>query len=70
MRTTQGLEQRTRFLRNAAPHEFAEFLTEFMKYTDTMRDNVVHATENLQLEQGRAQQCINLLRVFEEINRG
>jgi hypothetical protein len=68
--TTKGLADYTRFLRNAAPREFADFCTAFAEYTGTVCNTLIYATDNLPLAQGHAQQCAALLKVFEEVKNG
>jgi hypothetical protein len=64
------LEERTRFLRNAAPQEFDNFRLAFGDYTRFMTESMVNATGDLSVAQGRAQQCLKILRVLEEIKDG
>jgi hypothetical protein len=53
-----------------APDEWTDFLAAFKSYTDTRRDQCVSSpVDMLQVAQGRAQQCVSLLRLFEECIR-
>lgn len=70
MSATTELEQHARFLRNAAPQEFDAFRTAFANYSRTMIDAMVNSSGDLQVAQGRAQQCLKIMRVLEEIKNG
>lgn len=67
MSSTTALEQQARFLRNAAPQEFDKFRAAFAEYTRNSVDFLVNTNGDIQLAQGRAQQCLKLLRLLEEI---
>lgn len=57
-------------MRNAAPQVFEDFYKAFERYTEDIVFAVVNATsENLQRAQGQAQQCVAILRVFEEVRK-
>ena len=50
-----------------APEEWSDFLAAFKSYTETRRDQCVSSpVDTLQVAQGRAQQCVSLLRLFED----
>lgn len=70
MSATAELEQYARFLRNAAPQEFDKFRAAFAAYTRYMTDALVNSTTEFQVAQGRAQQCVKILRLLEEIKNG
>jgi hypothetical protein len=70
MSSEKELKEYIRFLRNAAPQEFGNFCMAFDNYTKTTIEYVVHATGDLQLVQGRAQQCVKLRNMFQETNNG
>jgi len=54
-------------LARRAPEEWLDFLAAFKNYTDTRRDQCVSSpVDTLQVAQGRAQQCVSLLRLLEE----
>ena len=67
MSSTTELSEFARFLRNASPEQYANFVAAFAKYTNVAVDNLIHTTENWQLAQGHAQQCIKLLRILEGV---
>jgi hypothetical protein len=53
-----------------APEEWSEFLEAFKSYTDTKRDQCISSpVDTIQVAQGRAQQCVSLLRLFEDCVR-
>jgi hypothetical protein len=53
-----------------APEEWSDFLAAFKSYTDTRRDQCVSSpVDTLQVTQGRAQQCVSLLRLLEDCVR-
>lgn len=53
-----------------APEEWSDFLAAFKTYTDARRDQCVSSpVDTLQVAQGRAQQCVSLLRLFEDCIR-
>lgn len=64
------LVERARFLRNAAPREFEEFHAAFQAYTETAAKDLVMTTGDLQLAQGIARQCLNILHLLEEVRNG
>ena len=68
--STKELADYTRFLRNAAPQEFGNFYAAFEKYTDGLVYALVTTTGDLSLARGQAQQCVNLLRMLEEVKNG
>ena len=70
MSATDELTKRARFLRNAAPREYQEFFAAFAHYTESSAEILVETTENLQLYQGHAQQCLKLLRVLDGVRNG
>ena len=54
-------------LARSSPREWELFLAEFRKYTNVKRDQCVSSpVDTLLVAQGRAQQCVALLRLFEE----
>lgn len=54
-------------LARTSPEEWSVFLAEFKNYTDTRRDQCVSSpVDTVLVAQGRAQQCVALLRLFEE----
>lgn len=58
---------KTAFLARMAPKEWSEFLAAFKNYTDTRRDQCVSSpSDAIFRAQGQAQQCVMLLRLFEE----
>ena len=68
--TTKELAEYAKFLRNAAPQEFGNFYGAFENYTRFMVDALVNAAGDISLAQGRAQQCLKILRVLEEVKNG
>jgi hypothetical protein len=71
MSTTGELEKRARFLRNAAPQQFADFFVEFVAYTDRQYEVMVLTTpEKLQNAQGHAQQCKAIVDALERAKNG
>jgi hypothetical protein len=68
--TDKELTDYARFLRNAAPQEFSNFCAAFEKYTASYINTLVETAGDLPLAQGRAQQCVNILRVLEGIKNG
>ena len=71
MSSTDKLTNRARFLRNAAPQQFSDFVGEFAGYTKAAADILVlAATENYQLHQGHAQQCVKILKALEDAKNG
>ena len=67
---TDELSTRARFLRNAAPQPFQDFLAAFANYTDRKFVDLVDATDNFQNVQGHAQQCKAILKVLEGVRNG
>ncbi len=56
-------------LRNADPHTWDAFLTQFTAYTDQATFALTEAAPaEILIVQGRAQQCHALLRIFKECN--
>lgn len=54
-------------LARRSPEEWSDFLAEFKKYTDARRDQCVSSpVDTVLVAQGRAQQSVALLRLFEE----
>jgi hypothetical protein len=70
MSSTKDITENARFLRNANPQAYEKFIAVFMKYARDQADVLVQTTENLQLAQGHAQQCVKLLRALEEAKNG
>jgi hypothetical protein len=70
MAGTDRLVEQARFLRNAAPEQFDRFLDELRSYSLQMTENLIYTTENPQLAQGHAQQCVNLVRALEKVKHG
>lgn len=63
----KSLKTYLHFLRNAAPEEFDRFVKELATYTDEVTVAVTEAPPDAILNmQGRAQQAIAMLRLFEE----
>lgn len=69
MSTTTKLAENARFLRNAAPQAFNDFHAAFADYTRQMTEDLIHTTEHVTLAQGRAQQCLKILGVLEEVRK-
>jgi hypothetical protein len=70
MSALDNLKTKARFLRNAAPQQFSDFYEALAEYSEETADFLILATDNLQLHQGRAQQCVKFLRVLEEVKNG
>lgn len=70
MNATDGLVAKARFMRNAAPQQYADFCVAFADFARAVADKLVVADENIQLYQGHAQQCKHILRVLEEAKNG
>lgn len=70
MSSTDDLRTKILFLRNASPKAYDEFLSAFGKYTEASAATLLMATDNWQLYQGHAQQCVKLMKVFEEVKNG
>lgn len=68
--TTDELTTRARFMRNAAPQAYLDFLKAFEAYTHRKIGDLVEADLDFHLAQGRAQQCIALLRVLDGVKNG
>jgi len=64
--STSDLTNKARFMRNAAPRVFDDFFAAFEQYAGAATATMVMTTENLQLYQGHAQQCVKILKVLEE----
>jgi hypothetical protein len=64
------LTEPARFLRNAAPQQFNDFLAVFERYTDQQVNKVVIVGEHIQLAQGHAQQCVKILQTLKEARDG
>ena len=65
-----NLLQKARFLRNAAPQQFSDFFGAFAEHTEAVAELMLKADENLQLYQGHARQCGNILKILEEAKNG
>jgi hypothetical protein len=71
MSSTAEITKRARFLRNAAPQQFADFLTEFLAYTAHQYEVMVQTTaEKLHNAQGHAQQCKAIVDALERAKNG
>lgn len=70
MNSIKELIEPGKFLRNAAPQKFDEFLLAFGRYTQQQFDKLLIVEENMQLAQGHAQQCVRILKTLEEIKNG
>ena len=58
-------------MRNAAPQVYEDFCRAFEKYTDGVVFTVIQTTgEDLLRAQGRAQQCLKILGILEEVKNG
>ena len=68
--SAKDLVDHIRFLRNASPQEFDRFCTAFRNYTDSVVYALVTTTGDLPLARGQAQQCVNFLRMLEEVKNG
>jgi hypothetical protein len=66
----ENLTVKARFLRNASPRAYDEFLAAFTNYTQGMTDILVLATDNWQVCQGHVQQCKKLMKALEEAKDG
>jgi peptidoglycan hydrolase-like amidase len=64
------LTNQARFLRNASPKAYDDFLAAFTAYTEAAAATLVVATENWQLYQGHAQQCLKIMKALEEAKNG
>ena len=70
MNSAEKLVDRARFLRNAAPQQFTDFLGAFAEYARFSTEIMVDATENIQRFQGHAQQAKNILELLEKAKNG
>lgn len=70
MSTMTELERQARFMRNAGQREFDNFYATFSAYTATTVNSLITATGDLTVAQGRAQQCVALMRMFEGVKNG
>jgi hypothetical protein len=70
MTSANDLVTKARFLRNAAPQQFADFLGAFAEYARGSAEIMIAATENLQRWQGHAQQAKNILELLEKAKNG
>lgn len=67
MNKDRELVHRAAALARAAHPEWQEFLRAMQEYTDEIRDHCISSpVEALQVSQGRAQNCRDLLRLFAE----
>lgn len=65
-----ALQNNARFLRNAAPNQWVEFVSAFGDYVDAITYQIVNAPESeVRVAQGRAQQCAALMRLFTELDK-
>jgi hypothetical protein len=68
MSLTNNLADKARFLRNAAPQQYADFFGAFAEYAEAANETLVMTSvETLQLAQGHAQQCKKIMRILEEV---
>ena len=70
MTTTEELARYARFLRNAAPSQYIDFIGAFANYTNQKFKDLVDATDNFQNVQGHAQQCKKILQVLDGVKNG
>lgn len=57
-------------LARRAPEEWSDFLGAFTRYTDQRRDQCISSpADAIYQAQGRAQQCVALLRLFDECRK-
>jgi len=63
---TAEIVKQARYMRNAAPQQFRDFYTAIINYQMEQLDQLVQATDNLQVAQGRAQQCIKFALLLNE----
>ena len=66
MSSTTELTTKARFIRNASPRAYDEFVVAFRAYTETANAQLIMATEDLQLHQGYVRQCLNIMNALEE----
>jgi hypothetical protein len=64
--STTELVTKAKFMCNASPRAYAEFVEAFRAYANVHVESLVMATENLQLHQGYVRQCSNILKALEE----
>jgi hypothetical protein len=70
MASTSDLSQRARFLSNAAPEQFGNFLAALRAYvTDLALDVTDASSDDVFIMQGRALGARAMLRVLEECNK-
>lgn len=69
MNTTKDIADKARYLRNAAPQLFDDFVAAIDKYTVQQASNLIHTTENIHLAQGHAQQCVKFLEALREVRK-
>ena len=60
MSTTTDLANYARFLRNAAPQAFDDFVNSFARYTADTVQNMINANANLPVAQGHAHLALAL----------
>lgn len=70
MSSTDNLKVKARFLRNAAPRAYDDFIAAFADYATASTDLLVKVTDNFELYQGHAQQCRKILTALEEAKNG
>ena len=70
MSSDENLVKKARFLRNAAPQQFADFFGAFAEYAEAAAEIMIQATENIQRFQGHAQQAKNILALLEKAKNG
>jgi hypothetical protein len=68
--STDNLTAKARFLKNASPRSYDEFLVALADYTKGVTDIMVMATDNWQNCQGHVQQCRKFLKAMEEAKNG
>jgi hypothetical protein len=64
MTSLSDLSDSIRFLRHAAPEEFERFRQAFAGYSNDARDKLVQGVDKLEVLQGHAQQCKEILRLL------
>lgn len=64
--TLNNLSNACRFVRNAAPEQWDNFVHEFEQFTQVQCEKAIKTDTNIQLVQGFARQCVDLLRAFRE----
>lgn len=70
MSTDEELVKKARFLRNAAPQQFADFYGAVAEFAQASAEAMVDATENLSRFQGHAQQAKNFVKLLERAKNG